>query len=137
MLMFLQDLKGDNFDISEKFDKLWVDNCKDFKTVPAHVNELNIRNCASFEHAPGTVKKLTVENCPRYLPTSQQHKLLNLEAMNKWLASLNIPFEEQPSICAMQDELLQILKEVKYLESQLTGRYGSVNNRIRRFSKQP
>ena len=57
MLLLLQDLKGDNFDIPEKITKLWVYNCPDFKTVPAHVIELNIRNCASFEHAPESVKK--------------------------------------------------------------------------------
>ena len=82
MLLLLQDLKGDNFDIHEKFEKLWVDNCKDFKTVPAHVIELNVRNCASFEFAPDTVKNLTVENCPKYLTDQRRNKMQDADIIN-------------------------------------------------------
>ena len=64
MLLLLQDLKGDSFDIPSKFTKLWVDNCPDFKTVPAHIIELNVRNCASFNKVPKTVQYLAVYNCP-------------------------------------------------------------------------
>ena len=116
MLLLLQDLKGDHFDIHEKFEQLWVDNCKDFKTVPAHVIELNIRNCASFEYAPESVQKLTVENCPRYLPT------INEERIKSWLTELNKPFEEMSGIKELHDEIAQLNKKIKDLESQLAGK---------------
>ena len=77
MLLFLQDLKGDNFDIPEKFDKLWIDNCCDFKTVPAHIIELNVRNCASFNKVPKTVHFLALYNCPLVVLTKKIKKQIN------------------------------------------------------------
>ena len=84
MLLLLQDLKGDNFDIPEKFDKLWIDNCCDFKTVPAHIVELNVRNCASFEKVPDTVEYLRVYNCPLLIRSKTIEKQIN--AMNHMIA---------------------------------------------------
>ena len=146
MLLFLQDLKGDNFKIDEKFTKLWVDNCPDFKTVPAHIIELNIRNCANFKHAPDTVEYLTVHNCPLYiLPAhaklitgaienpSEALPSTNERGIKGWLKSLNETYPPDE----MQQELILLEKKIKDLESQLSGKYGSENTRIRRFSNQP
>ena len=101
MLLFLQDLKGDQFAIEHKFDKLFVDNCHDFKTVPAHVIELNVRNCASFEKVPETVQYLAVYNCPLLVRNNTIEKQIN--AMNDMIilrhkTKINIP----PSMLFMQ-----------------------------------
>ena len=71
MLLLLQDLTGDSFDIPPKFDRLWIDNCCDFKTVPAHIIELNVRNCASFNKVPKTVHFLALYNCPLVVLTKK------------------------------------------------------------------
>lgn len=133
MLLLLEDLRGDSFDIPTKFDKLWVNNCKDFKTVPAHIQELNIRNCASFEFAPDTIKSLCVQNCPRYLPTHKQYKINNIRTIDNWLDELNETYEELTNIKVLQDEVVRLNKLINELESQLSSKYGSANSAIRSF----
>ena len=142
MLLFLQDLKGDSFDIPEKFDKLWVDNCPDFKTVPAHIIELNVRNCASFKKVPKTVKYLAIYNCPLYLSTKtneNKEKAMRLmqvliknealpsgneEGIKNWLKALNetyppdemqlqsYVFEPNQRSNKMTDDIKEALKDV-------------------------
>ena len=120
MLLFLQDLKGDQFAIEHKFDKLFVDNCPDFKTVPASVVELNIRNCASFESAPNTVQKLTIENCPRYLPNQRSNTMQDTDMLE---ALKNVSAQDDKEtifveVLNLRAYVNRLLSRVKELESK-------------------
>lgn len=122
MLLLLQDLQGDSFDIPPKFTKLFVDNCPDFKTVPAHIIELNVRNCASFKKVPATVKYLAVHNCQSLVRTKAIEHQIN--AMNDMIvlrnkSKLNVPklsfiksiFTNQRRM-KMDDDMKEALKDV-------------------------
>ena len=123
MLLLLQDLKGDSFDIPSKFTKLWVDNCPDFKTVPAHIIELNVRNCASFNKVPKTVQYLAVYNCPlldKNKIIEKQITAMNHMIAEKFKTKINTTpavkfkkhFFNQRSIEMQNEDMKEALKDV-------------------------